>query len=200
MTGFTTVPIEGRLAVLRDATPDDREYYRNWQNQGEWREFDAPWERPERSMTERDTDEEFDRLFLGEPVLPRKRLIIALPGGHPVGWVTRYGDRRFSSCCHVGIDICDDTQLNRGRGTEALRFWVAHIFASSEFHRVAFATYSFNVRVIRLAEKLGFTFEGRDREIVQWQGEWIDRLHFGLLRGEWESPAGGSAQPSAGNQ
>jgi RimJ/RimL family protein N-acetyltransferase len=182
-----TIPIKGSLVALRDAVADDLEHYRIWQRQGEWREFDAPWEHADPPAAEKQIEEEFDRRFLSEPSLPRKRLIIALPDNRPVGWVNRYGDKRFSSCCYVGIDICDDNELNRGLGTDALRLWVGHIFAGSEFHRVAFATYSFNDRVVRLAQKLRFTFEGRDREIVQWQGKWVDRLHFGLLRSEWES-------------
>ncbi len=47
-------------------------------------------------------------------------------------------------------------------------------------------TYSFNPRMIRVAEKLGFMHEGTEREVINWQGEWLDRLCFGILRKEWE--------------
>jgi RimJ/RimL family protein N-acetyltransferase len=188
-----TIPIEGRLVNLRDAVPDDLDHYGHWLQQGEWRKYDAPWEHADSLKKETEIKDEFERCFLSKPLLPRKRLIIATPDNCPIGWVNRYGDKRFPASCHVGIDICEDTRLNHGLGTEALRLWVGHQFAASDFHRVAFDTYSFNIRVIRLAEKLGFTLEGRDREIVRWQGEWIDRLHFSLLRMEWETRAASSA-------
>jgi RimJ/RimL family protein N-acetyltransferase len=182
-----SVPLQGRSINLRDAVPADLDCYRRWLRQGEWRELDAPWERVDLQLTDEDIEERFRRSFLSDQDLPRKRLLIALPDNHPIGWVIRYKEERFPLSCNIGIDICEDDQLNRGYGTEALRLWISYQFATSELHRIAFATYSFNARVARLAEKLGFTFEGRDREIIQWQGEWVDRLHFSVLRSEWES-------------
>jgi hypothetical protein len=38
----------------------------------------------------------------------------------------------------------------------------------------------------RVAEKVGFVYEGRQREMRLWQGEWLDLLHFGILREEWQ--------------
>ncbi len=165
--------------------PTDLDSYRRWLRQGEWREFDAPWERVDLQLTDDEIDERFRRNFLAYHDSPRKRLLIALPDENAIGWVIRYDETRFPSTCHVGIDICEDDQVNRGYGTEALRLWISYQFAISKLHRIAFATYSFNDRVVRLAEKLGFTLEGCDREIVQWQGEWVDRLHFAILRSEW---------------
>jgi RimJ/RimL family protein N-acetyltransferase len=40
--------------------------------------------------------------------------------------------------------------------------------------------------MIRVAEKAGFVYEGVEREMVQWQGKWLDLIHFGVLRQEWE--------------
>jgi ribosomal-protein-alanine N-acetyltransferase len=40
--------------------------------------------------------------------------------------------------------------------------------------------------MIRVAEKVGFVYEGRQREMQFWQDEWLDLLHFGILREEWE--------------
>ena len=34
--------------------------------------------------------------------------------------------------------------------------------------------------------------EGVERAMVRWQGEWLDRIHFGLLRNEWEARRGAS--------
>ena len=39
--------------------------------------------------------------------------------------------------------------------------------------------------MMRVAEKAGFTCEGRRRELREWQGEWIDYIAYGVLRQEW---------------
>lgn len=180
------VTIAGLRILLRDASASDLESYSRWMRAGEWRQFDAPWERENLPQKDAEIAAQFERCYLGELPTPRKRLIVALPDSQPIGWVIRYDEKRFPSTWNIGINICEDTHLGQGLGTEALKLWIDYLFANSEIHRIAFATYSFNARVIRLAEKLGFTFEGREREIVNWQGAWHDRLHFSVLRREWE--------------
>ena len=179
--------LKGNSVILRDAIPSDLHAYRCWMQQGTWREFDAPWER---AMMPKDPDKIESRFrdgFLGEPTKPRHRMIVALDESIPIGWVNRYEEKRFPQSWNIGIDICEDDKLNCGYGTEALHLWIDYLFDNSEIHRLAFAAYSFNHRVIRIAEKLGFALEGKDREIIRWQDRWIDRLHFSLLRQEWKS-------------
>jgi RimJ/RimL family protein N-acetyltransferase len=66
------------------------------------------------------------------------------------------------------------------------KLWVNHLFANSEYHKLCLDTWSFNPRMMRVAEKAGFLYEGRQREIQYWQGEWLDLMHYGMLREEWE--------------
>jgi len=118
--------------------------------------------------------------------LPRTRAIISRYENNPLGWVSRYSQDRFPDAWFVGINICEDGYLHRGIGTQALKPWVDHLFQSSTIHRIGLDTWSFNKRMMRVAEKTGFVFEGAQREMIQWQGEWLDWIHFGLLRTEWE--------------
>lgn len=104
----------------------------------------------------------------------------------PLGWVIRYGEDRTPETWMVGIDICEDEMLNKGLGTEALGLWVDYLFTNSTVHRIGLDTWSLNPRMRHVSEKLGFTFEGVQREVVQWEGKWLDLIHFGLLRVEWE--------------
>jgi RimJ/RimL family protein N-acetyltransferase len=39
--------------------------------------------------------------------------------------------------------------------------------------------------MMRVAEKLGLAYEGAEREMVAWQGQRLDLVHYGLLRREW---------------
>jgi RimJ/RimL family protein N-acetyltransferase len=165
------------------------ENYLHWQAHGEWRQYDAPWENEDMPRTAGE-EEAFRARFLAkcrqELPMPRRRATIATLEGEPLGWVNRYGNERFPDVYLVGIDICEDAYLNQGSGTEALGLWVDYLFANSDVHRIGLDTWSFSGRMMRVAEKLGFVREGVERELIQWQGEWLDRVHFGMLRKEWE--------------
>ncbi len=178
----------GRSVLLRDRVPEDAEIYLRWMTNGEWRHFDAPWEGVRESMDEETTKEFRDRMAkLYEEELPKPRsfAFVATLEGIPLGWVNRYGRGSQTDEWCVGINLCEDDQLNRGLGTEALTLWVDYLFGNSGIHRLALETWSFNPRMARVAEKVGFCAEGRLREAQAWQGEWLDKLQYGLLRQEW---------------
>jgi RimJ/RimL family protein N-acetyltransferase len=114
------------------------------------------------------------------------RAVIATPHNAPLGWVSRHGEKDNPNVCYVGIDICEDAFLNRGLGTEALKLWADHLFSVSELHKMGLDTWSFNPRMIRVAEKVGFLYEGCQREMRHWNGEWLDLLPSCTLREEWQ--------------
>lgn len=178
----------GKRVILRDRLPSDVESYLRWQTHGEWRLYDAPWENEDVPRTVEE-EESFRERFLDkcqrELSVPRRRATIITLEGEPLGWVNRYGDRDFRAY-RVGIDICEDAYLDQGIGTEALRLWVDYLFANSDVHRVGLDTWSFNGRMMRVAEKAGFVREGAERELMLWQGERLDLVHFGMLRREWK--------------
>jgi RimJ/RimL family protein N-acetyltransferase len=176
----------GQGVVLRDGILADADSYVRWMKFGEWIQFDAPWETDWQSMTDDEIRKTFSERFLHKLSTPRKRAIIATKKGKPLGWVNRYGEKKFSKAWLIGIDSCEDDYLNKGLGTEAFGLWVDYLFSKSDVHRIGFATYSFNPRMIRVGEKLGFVHEGTEREVVCWQGNWLDLLHFGMLRKEWD--------------
>ena len=180
----------GRSILLRDRNPEDVETYLRWMTSGEWRHLDAPWEGVRDSMDEKtrsDMREKIIKLYEQELPEPRAFAFVTTLGGVPIGRVTRYhrGSQQHEWC--VGIDICEDAYLNRSLGTEALSLWVDYLFGASQIHRIALETWSFNPRMARVAEKIGFQLEGRLREAQEWKGEWLDKLQFGLLRQAWDA-------------
>jgi RimJ/RimL family protein N-acetyltransferase len=179
----------GKTVILRDALPADVTSYLRWQTQGEWRTYDAPWEGIRTSLSEAQ-EETFRQQFLdrcGQMLsTPRHTATIAARDNQPLGWVNRYAHDRFPETWFVGINLCEDTALNQGLGTEALALWVDYLFSNSNIHRLSLDTWSFNPRMRRVAEKVGFVYEGAQREMIEWQGSWLDWVHYGLLRQEWE--------------
>ena len=180
---------ENNLVRLRDRLPTDVDHYLRWMTTGEWRYFDAPFDGILEEMTlEQKT--KFSVNFLeklaADLPIPRPTAVIELKDGNqPVGWVSRYGEKRFPDVYYIGIDICEDVHLNQGVGTSALRLWIDYLFENSAAHKIECHTWSFNPRMMHVAEKLGFTLEGRELELITWNDHRQDRLRYGLLRSEW---------------
>jgi RimJ/RimL family protein N-acetyltransferase len=175
------------VVILRDRVVDDTEVFIRWQTSGEWLKYDAPWERLVDSELElQGMAEKFLDSCKKQLEIPRKRAMIALPDGTPIGWVNRYSHKGAEDAWLIGIDICEDKYLNRGFGSEALALWLDHLFSNSQYHRLGLETWSFNNRMIKVAERAGFVLEGLQRQVRKWQGEWINLYNYGMLRTEWE--------------
>lgn len=99
----------------------------------------------------------------------------------------------FVTCEHTVADV-DEINLGyftypefRGHGyaSEATRLFVEFLFATRrDMNRAALYIHPDNERSVRLAERCGFTLEGRMREGWFNLGEWRDLLVYGLLRRE----------------
>jgi len=175
-----------KKVVLRNFQEEDKETYLRWMSRdGRWKQMDAPWDRKAWSDEERRRAEADFRELLG----PSRRfaVIVDRSDGAAVGWVACYPEVSHPDACEVGINICEDDRQGWGLGSEALTLWVNQMF-ESRFHRVTIKTYSFNGAMRRTAEKLGFKLEGVEREIQFWEGEWLDRVTYGVLSNEWKPP------------
>lgn len=78
----------------------------------------------------------------------------------------------------------------RGRGyaSEALRLFVRYLFATRPaMNRVRLNIHPDNANSVRVAERCGFTLEGRIREGWFHRGSWQDVLAYALLRRELDS-------------
>lgn len=70
----------------------------------------------------------------------------------------------------------------RGYGTEATGRVLDFAFDDAEIHRVELEVFAFNPRAQRSYEKSGFRIEGRRRDALLWEGEWIDCTIMSVLR------------------
>lgn len=87
----------------------------------------------------------------------------------------------------LGVSIYPPDYWSGGYGTEAMQLWVDYLFTTSDSHRLDLETWSGNVGMCKVAEKLGFTEEARIRQARKVRGELYDRMIYGMLRTEWES-------------
>ncbi|WP_104180271.1 GNAT family N-acetyltransferase [Arthrobacter sp. B0490] len=79
------------------------------------------------------------------------------------------------------IGLSGPGALGQGYGTEAGRAVIAHAFDVIGLHRVALEVYAFNPRAVQSYRKIGFVEEGRMRDALHWDGEWVDALMMSIL-------------------
>ncbi len=104
-----------------------------------------------------------------------------------LGTVSWHWEAEESDWRRIGITIFDPDIRGRGTGTEALRIWVDHLFATTQIVRLDFSTWSGNLRMIGVGHRLGFVEEGRFRDAREVRGARYDSVVMGVIRGEWMS-------------
>ncbi|GAU76826.1 GNAT family N-acetyltransferase [Fusibacter sp. 3D3] len=177
--------IKGPNAALRKTKRSDIAQYRKWNNPKlkAW-SMDAPWS-------------EYDLIalinwrkkWLDEGAkLPYKFLEIEASDGQHVGWVVVYHDYADPHMTEVGIDIPEDAYWGQGIGAEALALWIQYLFETMPIQRIGFSTWSGNIAMVKIGQKLGFLEEGRIRRGCMVQNQYHDRINMGLLKEDWCFP------------
>lgn len=82
------------------------------------------------------------------------------------------------------IALASAEVFGRGYGTEATRAVVGHALDELGLHRIGLEVFEFNPRAQRVYEKCGFVVEGRHRDALWWNGEWVDVVCMGILAGD----------------
>ncbi|WP_082235527.1 GNAT family N-acetyltransferase [Halobacillus massiliensis] len=85
----------------------------------------------------------------------------------------------------VAIAIGNPDNQAKGHGSEAMELLINYAFHELNLHRLQLTVFEYNQHAISLYKKLGFTYEGAQREFVIRDGEAYDMLMYGLLQREW---------------
>jgi len=85
-----------------------------------------------------------------------------------------------------GIVIGEKDYWSKSYGTDAAKLAINYGFQQLNLHRISSAAVAFNERSIKFHKKLGFQEEGRLRQAMFKNGQYHDRVEFGLLREEWK--------------
>ncbi len=162
------------------------------------------------------SDGEFLRLLDSEPAVPRSEAqmveyirahqnradcfyfaVRPLDDERLIGFIELDGVLWSQRSTSFSIGIGDPAERNRGYGAEALELMLGFAFDELNLHRVALTVFAYNTAAIRAYEKVGFRYEGCQREFLERDGVRYDMLHYGLLRPEWEARrAERAGQPS----
>ena len=85
-----------------------------------------------------------------------------------------------------GIMIGEKSEWGKGYGTEATALVVQYAFGELHLNRVQLHVYEYNLRGIRVYEKVGFRREGALRQEHVYDGRFWDTVVMAILREEWE--------------
>ena len=91
-----------------------------------------------------------------------------------------------NQCCNFRILIGPAGQ-GRGLGTEATRLIVGYGLEEIGLHRISLGVYAFYPRAQRVYKKAGFVVEGRLRDALRWDGEWVDEIVMSALASDWKA-------------
>lgn len=106
--------------------------------------------------------------------------------GHLIGYVSAYWVDENTNWLETGIVIYDKNYWNGGYGFEAYKLWIDSLFEITELHRLGMSTWSGNIRMMKVAAKIGMQEEARIRNAREVDGEYFDAIKMGILRDEWE--------------
>jgi RimJ/RimL family protein N-acetyltransferase len=84
----------------------------------------------------------------------------------------------------IGIQLKEEYQ-GKGYGTEAIKWVLEWAFKYGGLHRVGISSSSYNPVAKRLYERLGFVYEGSQREALWFDGGWHDIVLQSMLEDEW---------------
>lgn len=179
--------ITGKRLNIRDVKEKDRDSLIHWLHpRHEWHQLDGPYY--PKAQTEQ-IPEIVDKWMSGHQYEPRRRLLIVdTDKDELMGMVSRYWISQETNWTALGITIYDAKQWGKGYGYEALGLWCDYLFASQpDFVRLDLRTWSGNIGMMKLAEKLGFLREATFRKARIVNGAYYDGLGYGILRDEWGS-------------
>ena len=184
----------GKKIILRDPQLSDLEPFGYWMQPGhEWQKLDGPYYRRPSIEEVADIQDQWEEAINAKdwPEL-RQRLVIAdIPENAVLGMVNRYWISEETNWTAIGITIYDPEFWGRGIGYEAMGIWCQYLFDNEpEFVRLDLRTWSGNIGMIKVAERLGFTREAVFRMARIVEGEYYDGLGSGVLRTVWEERYG----------
>ncbi len=173
--------MKGDRLILRDFVRGDLDDYRRWFTEElEWTRWDAPWERIDGEFAEKYLAR-LSRSIEREQPVSRKRFEIVHEDTH-IGWVSAYYMDEERTQLAVGINIPEKDCWGKKLGKEALELFIQYL-SEHGFSTTYCQTWSGNVRMVRLANSLGFVTID-DSRAVEVDGKQYKRLTFRRINTE----------------
>lgn len=179
--------LENDVLSLRPAAEEDLPFLR--ENEQD------PRVRASRSV-HKPVDEEWARQRIGGTMGRNDETVglLVCTGETPVGFVYLIREQPNARVFRFGelAYWITPREWNNGYATTASSLLLDYAFDELGLHRIEASAFASNEASRRVLEKLGFTKEGTARKAVLVDGEWVDKIHFGLLESQWRRTDSGT--------
>ena len=173
------------MLVLRDMIESDIVDYVRWfTKEIEWGKWDSPWEAFKSSEAEelKFWTEYYDSVKNMPDDAVRKKYEIVLDGLH-IGWICSYINLGYienkESILAIGLDIPEKQHRKKGYGSEAFQMYIDYL-RKHGYKSFYTQTWSGNLAMIKVAEKLGFKEVCRKENYRKVNGKMYDAITWRL--------------------
>ncbi len=187
---------QGPAIRLRAVEPGDAETFFAWNRDADMsRHLDMVW--PPGSLERQRRWAE--KTATQEPANDNYFMVIEAPDGQVAGCIDTHRCDRRTGTFGYGIAVRAEYQ-RRGYAREAVLLVLRYFFDELRYQKVTVNVNSNNPASIRLHESLGFLPEGRMRRMVFTEGQYFDKLIYGMTVEEYRAGSGPAylAQPEKG--
>ena len=127
-----------------------------------------------------------DLKWLYEPPNDMQRYaMVLLEGDVLIGSISIHNIDHLNRNAFIGIFIGDKEHRGKGYGAEAIRLILEYGFKTLNLRNIMLTVHADNHAAIACYKKVGFREEGRLREWVYKNGQYIDKLYMGILSREF---------------
>lgn len=172
------------LIEIKELEPKDFSRFKELNSlDKEWHNWNGPYFKKE-------TQEEFqNRMAILLETLNNKETVekeYIYINGEIVGKVNWYFKSKETNWVEVGIVIMDENYWNKGLGNKIMHLWMTKVFEMfPNIVRLGFTTWSGNIGMIKIGEKLGLNKEACYKNARIVNGKYYDSLSYGILRDDF---------------
>ena len=158
---------------------DDTEKYLKWMNEEDVAKDFSQYNRVVSSKN--------DLKWLYEPPSDMQRYaMVLIERDVLIGSISIHNIDHLNRNAFIGIFIGDEECRGKGYGAEAIRLILEYGFKTLNLHNIMLTVHADNCAAIACYKKVGFREEGRLREWVYKNGNYIDKIYMGILAQEFE--------------
>ncbi|CAA0103236.1 Putative ribosomal N-acetyltransferase YdaF [BD1-7 clade bacterium] len=114
------------------------------------------------------------------------RFLITDHSGHILGSVWAFKSVPYFDAMEVGYHIFEPQNCGKGFASEALRLFTDFLFESQQINRVEVRVSTENTASENVAKKIGFVYEGTNREAAFSKGKLFDMHMYSIIRRDWQ--------------
>jgi len=172
--------LEGNLINLCPLNIENANLYTKWSNDPGIRKYSRniiPWSIDEVKKWCEAKEERVKKEIAFEIWHRKDNKPIGSAGFSDINWLNHNAN--------LFVEIGESEYWGQDIGPETSRLLIDYGFEELNFHKIYIRIFSPNKQSLRVAEKIGFKFEGTLKEHAYIDGDFVDELRFAIFKKNW---------------